>query len=248
MRRLPPALLGFVLIAGCSGHVADHIGPRDTIVAPQLTRYGMDSRQTQCVSGRLARNLSPRQLRLFARLAAAVTQGYFEPARLTVRDLSYLASHMNDRRVATELARATDACGVTSGQVEMLEVSYSGLPPRVAAPAQTPAATPPAPRPSTWLNLGAAGSGQSIAVDATTIEQGENFREAWFRLTDPGASGPSDSAFLLRIDCAARTINAKARRRHDASGDVVEYREYRDNPLPVEGGTVMEIAYLALCT
>jgi hypothetical protein len=39
-----------------------------------------------------------------------------------------------------------------------------------------------------------------------------------------------------------------ARRRQDASGAVTEYREYPDNPLPVEAGTVMEIAFLSLCT
>ena len=242
MRPLPLALLILGLIAGCSGHVADHIGPRDTIIAPQLSRYGMNANQTQCVSGRLARNLTPRQLRLFARLAAAVTQGYFEPGRLTARDLNYLASNMNDRRVATELARATDACAVTSGQVAALEVAYP------APPRREIIELPPAPRPSTWLNLGAAESGQSIAVDASTIEQGISFREAWFRMTDPGETRPSSDSFLLRIDCAARTINAKARRRTDAAGAVVEHRDYPDNPLPAEGGTVMEIAYLALCT
>ena len=242
MRPLPLALLALGLIAGCSGHVADHIGPRDTIVAPQLSRYGMNPTQTQCVGGRLARNLTPRQLRLFARLAAAVTQGYFEPGRLSARDLNYLASNMNDRRVATEFTRAAEACGVNAGQVAALEVAYPAPPQRQVLE------TAPASRPSTWLNLGAAESGQSIAVDASTIEQGVSSREAWFRMTDPGQTRPSNDSFLLRIDCTGRTINAKARRRTDAAGTVIEHRDYPDNPLPVEGGTVMEIAYLALCT
>ena len=104
------------------------------------------------------------------------------------------------------------------------------------------------PRPSTWLNLGAAGSGQSIAVDASTIEQEGPQRSAWFRMTDPGAGAPSPDTFLLRIDCSHRTINARARQRHGPAGAVAEHVDYPDNPLPVEGGTVMEIAFLSLCT
>ena len=100
---------------------------------------------------------------------------------------------------------------------------------------------------ATWLNLGAAGSGQSIAVNAATIDQQGDRRTAWFRLTDPGAA-PSPDTFLLDVDCAHRTINAKARERHDAAGAVAQHVDYPDNPLAVEGGTVMEIAWLSLCT
>ena len=109
-------------------------------------------------------------------------------------------------------------------------------------------AVPPAPRGPTWLNLGTAGSGQAIAIDARTIDQQGATRTAWFRLTDPGTTGPSNDAYLLLIDCAARTINARSRERRDADGAVLERVDYRDNPLPVEGGTVMEIAFLSMCT
>jgi hypothetical protein len=40
-------------------------------------------------------------------------------------------------------------------------------------------------------------------------------------------------------------------RRHGAAGEVTEERDYRPNgegATPIAGGTVMEIAYLALCT
>ena len=106
----------------------------------------------------------------------------------------------------------------------------------------------PPPRGPTWLNLGTAGSGQSIAIDAATIDQRGATRTAWFRLTDPGTTGPSNDAYLLLIDCAQRTINARSRERRDADGAVLEHIDYRDNPLPVEGGTVMEIAFLSMCT
>ena len=66
-------------------------------------------------------------------------------------------------------------------------------------------------------------------------------------MTDPGAP-PSLDAYLLVIDCAHRTINAKARERRTAEGGVAERVDYPDNPLPVEGGTVMEIAFLSMCT
>jgi hypothetical protein len=115
------------------------------------------------------------------------------------------------------------------------------LPPPSGGPARA------APRGATWLNLGAAGSGQSIAINASTIEQQGSERTAWFRLTDPGAP-PSADTFMLQIDCGHRTINAKARERHDPAGAVTQHVDYPDNPLAVEGGTVMEIAWLSLCT
>jgi hypothetical protein len=67
-------------------------------------------------------------------------------------------------------------------------------------------------------------------------------------MTDPGAAHPSNDSFLLLIDCAHRTINARTRRRVDATGAELERRDYPDNPLPVQGGTVMEIAFLSMCT
>lgn len=239
--RFLPVLLGAGLIAGCAGHVADYVGPRADIVAPQLPRYGLDAAQTRCVSERLAASLAPLQLRLFERAAGSVVTGYFDPARLTVRDLMHVAGSMNDLAVPRALARANDDCGVAASAEPVREASSE---PIVASEAEAAAA---APAPALWLNLGAAGSGQSIAIDASTIEQQASSRKAWFRLTDPGAQ-PSPDTYLLQVDCAARTINPLARRRLDAAGAVAEHVDYPPNPLPAEGGTVMEIAWLALCT
>jgi hypothetical protein len=232
--RLLPLILSLAL-AGCAGQLRDYVGPRSSIVSPQLLRYGLDVAQARCVGERLGAVLTPLQLRLFARAAGSVRQGYYEPGRLTMRDLAWVATTMEDREVRLSLDRANAACGVA-------------IVIREAAPPPVAAAAPPAPRPPTWLNLGAAGSGQSIAIDASTIEQEGQQRSAWFRMTDPGAGGPSVDTYLLRIDCAQRTINARTRRRVDAAGTALANVDYPDNPLPVEGGTVMEIAFLSLCT
>jgi hypothetical protein len=254
MRLLPLALL--VALAGCAGHVADYIGPRSGIVAPQLIRFGLDLAQTRCVGERLGETLTPKQLRLFARAAGAVRQGYYDPARLGLRDLLWVASSMRYAAVRRELDRAVAACGVAEAAAPAGPTGPARLgTPARPYPGQTvfrperpdgPAAAPP--RRSAWLNLGAAGSGQSIAVDASSIEQQESRRSAWFRMTDPGAAAPSGDVYLLHIDCAGRTINAKARERRDAAGAVTDRVDYPDNPLAVEGGTVMEIAWLSMCT
>lgn len=230
--RVLAALIAPLLLASCAGHLADYVGPRASIVSPQLIRYGFDLAQTRCVGDILGETLTPRQLRLFVRAAGAVRQGYFEPERLGTRDFLWVATTMRDPAVRRALDSALRACGV----------AVAVTPPPVAA--QTAG---DAPRPPAWLNLGAAGSGQSIAIDAATIDQADTIRTAWFRLTDPGAAASSD-IFRLEIDCAGRTINATERHRLDAEGAIVERREYPDNPLPVEEGTVMQIAYLSLCT
>lgn len=225
-----PLLLIVFVLSACAGQVADYVGPRAGIVTPQLIRYGFDLEQTRCVSDRLGASLRPKPLRLFVRAAGAVQQGYYEPARLTPGDLAWVATVRGDPTRAA-FAAAASACGVRTE-----------APPPVVTVAAHPVLRPPA-----WLNLGAAPTGQSIAVDASTIEQDEAGRAAWFRLTDPGQP-PSADTFRLRLDCRARTINATERRRVDAAGAVLESRPYPDNPLPVENGTVMEIAFLSLCT
>jgi hypothetical protein len=109
----------------------------------------------------------------------------------------------------------------------------------------------PAPRPSVWLNLGAAPSGQSIAVDGASLEQEENTRTAWFRMIDPQPAGTSLHAYRLRIDCGSRVIRPLAHRLYNADGAIVEERDYtvpEQLPSAVEGGTVTEIAFLSLCT
>ena len=243
MRLWPLALLTSGLLAGCAGNLADYVGPRPEIVTPQLTRYGLDAEQTQCVATRLAEGLTPLQLRQFVRYAEVLQEGYFDPPRLTPRDLMHVASSMEDPQIRLELSRATEGCQVAVAPVE-------AAPPVVTEPAQARSdpRNPPAPA---WLNLGAAPTGQSIAVDAATLVQEGTIRHAWVRLTNPDATEPTDVSYLLRLDCTARTLEALAHRRQDAAGAVTEYHEYArdaEGPLPIEGGTVMEIAYLALCT
>lgn len=238
MRLLPLAVL--FLAAGCAGNLADYVGPRASIIAPELPRYGLDSRQTECISERLGASLSPLQLRLFARSAGALRRGFFDPVRLTMRDLMHVATTVSEP-VSLELIRAAAACGAAP------ELAVRRETPDVVADAESPPASAQS-RTPVWLNLGAAPTGQSIAIDASTIEQEGGRRTAWFRLTDPAPAEPTGNSYLLSVDCAARTINPRARKRVDDTGAVVENVDYPDNPLPVEGGTVMEIAYLALCT
>ncbi len=245
MRPAPLPLLILAALAGCAGHVADYIGSRSSIVSPQLIRYGLDLTQARCVGERLGTALTPRQLRLFARAAGSVRRGYYEPGRLGLRDLVWVASSMDDREVKYALERAAAACGA---QAALAAPPPPAAPPPGAGPGPGQAAASAGQRRPSWLNLGAAGSGQSIAIDATSIEQSGARRSAWFRMTDPGAAGPSADAYLLDIDCAARTINPRTRERRDAAGTITERVDYPPNALRVEGGTVMEIAWLSMCT
>jgi hypothetical protein len=244
---LPLALLPALLLAACVGELRDFVGPVSNTTSPQLLRFGLELAQARCVGTKLGDRLRPRQLRMFARAMSAVHDGWFEPGRLTLRDLSYLAAHHPDAAFGPALDHALGQCDVAvpaalpAGAAGVTILGPGQLPPPDGAPAPT------GPRAPTWLNLGAAGSGQSIAVNAATIDQQGSRRTAWFRLTDPGAT-PSPDTFLLDVDCAHRTINAKARERHDPTGAVTQHVDYPDNPLAVEGGTVMEIAWLSLCT
>jgi hypothetical protein len=247
MRLLPLALLPVLLLAACVGQLRDFVGPVSNTTSPQLLRFGLDLAQARCVGNKLGEPLHPRQLRMFARAMSGVHDGWFEPGRLTVRDLSYLAAHVPDAHVGPAFERAIAQCGVTMPAASVADTSGVSI----LGPGQLPppdgAAPAPASRAPVWLNLGAAGSGQSIAINAATIDEAGNRRSAWFRLTDPGQPASPDT-FLLEIDCAHRTINAKSRERHDAAGTVAQHVDYPDNPLTVEGGTVMEIAWLSLCT
>jgi hypothetical protein len=237
------------LLAGCMGQVRDFVGSRADITWGQFVRYGLNANQSRCMGERIGEALTPLQLRRFARAAGALRQGEGHPAPLTLRDLIWVANTMGDAAVLRALLRADSACGVTGAQV------YAGALQRAdelarrqaEAAAAAAAAAANAPRATTWLNLGAAGSGQSIAVDAATLVRDGDTRTAWFRMTDPGAAASPD-VYLLLLDCAHRTINARARERRAADGSVAERVDYPDNPLPVEGGTVMEIAFLSLCT
>jgi hypothetical protein len=233
--RLLP-LAGLAAVSGCNGQVADFVGPRQGIIAPALGRYGLNLRQTNCVATQLTQMLNPQQLRFFYRTAGAVTRGYYDPDRLTVRDLIRVASGMSDSAIGVAVVRATSSCDASPDQIAAREIE------------RLMAAMPPTqPRPPAWLSLGSAPSGQAIAVDGSTLEQEGTTRTAWFRLIDPPPEPANQNTYRLRIDCQARTINSLARRRQEEDGRVSEFREYPDNPLPIEGGTVMEIAFLSLC-
>lgn len=243
--RLPFLALPFLfLLTACPGQLRDYIGQISNITSPQLLRYGLNIAQARCVGETMGRTLSPHQLRAFAHAAASFHQGEAEPGRLTFRELMWVANQMGDGAVPPALRGADTACGITAAIDYARQLAEADA--EAARRAATPAA-PPAPAVPNWLNLGAAASGQTIAINAATIEQDGSQRRAWFRLTDPGQPASLDS-FLLAIDCAHRTINARARERRDASGAVVQHVDYPDNPLHVEGGTVMEIAWLSLCT
>lgn len=236
--RLLAALSLLPLVGACAGNVADYVGPRSSIIAPQLARYGLEATQVRCVGDRLAAGLSPLQLRRFVRVASIVEQGFFDPPRLTVRDLMHVASSIPDEKIRTEMTAATEACSV------QIYPAAAGAPSAAVAQAAT-ARTP------IWLNLGAAPTGQAIAVEASSLEPNGSMRKAWFRLTNPNETQTTGVSYLLQIDCSARTIEAMAHRVQDASGAVTDLREYArdaEGPLPIEGGTVMEIAFLAVCT
>jgi hypothetical protein len=235
-RLIPFALL---FLAGCAGQLRDYVGSRSSIVRPQLIRYGFSLPQIACIGGRLADTLTPRQLRLFTRAAAAVQRPLHGSDRFTARDLARVSWSMGDALVGREFARALTACN-------------AAIPPATAAaPVVPPSAAAPASRPPAWLNLGAAGSGQAITVDASSLEQEGSTRTAWFRMTDPAPAPPSLHSYRLRIDCARRTIQPLGHRRYDAAGAIAESREIgpgQEPPLPIESGTVTEIAFLSLCT
>lgn len=234
MRRPTAAFLALLMLASCAGYAADYWRSKTGIISAQLTRYGFDENQGQCAGRRLADGLTVWQLRQLERIARLVPQGQFGRAELTPADFLRIAGHVQDQRVRPEVAAAVEACA-----------------PPPPAPALAVDLEPEGPPAALWLNLGAAPTGQSIAVNASSISEQSGTREAWFRLTDPGARAPTDGSYLLRIDCAARTINALATRRHGADGAVTQERDFRpagEGVTPVAGGTVMEIAYLALCT
>jgi hypothetical protein len=242
-RPLPLALLLPCLLAGCAGQVRDFIGPRSSIVRPQLIRYGFSLPEIACVGERLGEVLTPRQLRLLTRAAASAQRPYHDPERFSARDFVWVARSMEDGRVGIEVSRALDACRVRAAG------AAAAAAPVPQAPAPAPGAPPP--RQPAWLNLGAAGSGQAITIDAASLEQEGATRTAWFRMTDPAPAPPSLHSYRLRIDCARRTIQPLGHRRYDAAGAIAESREIgpeEEAPLPIESGTVTEIAYLSLCT
>jgi hypothetical protein len=227
------------LLAGCAGQLRDYVGSRGAIVRPQLIRYGFSVPEITCVGDRLGSTLRPRQLRFLVRATSHIQRPYYDPERFAPRDFAWAAGALRDEAVDGAIRAAFAACSVRTE-------------PRVAtAAAPLPEGGPIAPRPSVWLNLGAAPSGQAISVDGASLEQEESARTAWFRMIDPPPAGTSLHAYRLRIDCATRVIRPLAHRLYDAAGAVAEERDYVESeqvPSNVESGTVTEIAFLSLCT
>ncbi len=104
-----PKSLPFLLILGLGGCV-----DASSRIATELTRYGLDARQSQCVGERLERSLSIAQLRQLRDAARAVNRGDSSPGRLTASDLLRVASRISDARVPIEVARAAGGCGIVA--------------------------------------------------------------------------------------------------------------------------------------
>ena len=245
VRAIALLLLPLALLGGCRGQLRDYVGPRASIVRPQLIRYGFSLPEIACVAERLGQTLRPRQLRFLVRASSHIEQPYYDPTRFTPRDFAWAAGGLRDAAVDSAIRDAFAACHISAAP----QVAAATLPPPDGVPSAS--ATAPAPRASVWLNLGAAPSGQSIAVDGATLQQEENARIAWFRMIDPPPGRTSLHAYRLRIDCGTRMIRPLAHRLYDAAGAVVDEREYAEAEQlasAVESGTVTEIAYLSLCT
>jgi hypothetical protein len=245
-------LLSTCALAGCAGYAIDYTKSRENLLGPELARYGLSQDQARCVNESLSKRLAKGQLGVLTRTTRLVKRGYTDPERLTVQDLLYVSTFVKDRKVAAELSRASASCNLLSNPAIASTGTVSAAS-TVSAGASTEAVAPvtPSARGSSWLNLGAAPTGQAIAIDAASVQDAPPHREAWFRITNPGDSGPTGAAYRLRVDCSGRTINPMALRKVGSDGAVAEEKNYGPNgegALKVEGGTVMEIAYLALCT
>jgi hypothetical protein len=241
MPRNGAALLSLALLAGCAGYAADYWKPKNSLIAPQLPRYGITAEQSRCVGERLTKKLSVWQLRQLADIARRLKPGAGNAA-LTPRDLTYVAGLVQDPKVGPEVSATLDACGA------LAPVMAAPPTPSAPAPPLEPGATPP--QPLRWIDLGAAETGQRIAVDISTVAGTAEKREGWFRLSAPGAAAPSEDAYRLRVDCAGKTITPTAARKYDADGKVVQQEDYTSawqQPLAIEPGTVMEIAWKRLC-
>ena len=263
MRLLLLSLPALALVGGCAGYAIDYTKPKTSIVAPELARYGLSDAQSRCLGERLGTDLSVWQLRQLQIRAASVTRGYADPTRLTPSDLVYVATHVKDPKVGVEVARAAEACGLRAQRATVTAVaprpqpardvtaSAPPAPPPRPAPPPPVAATTPSSAKATWISLGAAPTGQSIAVDASSLREEGAYRTGWFRLAKAGETSRTSNSYLLRVDCRARTINSMELRKHGPNGAVTEQRSFGPNgegANPVESGTVLEIAYLSLCS
>jgi hypothetical protein len=243
------ALLTLVLLGGCAGYAADYWKPKNNLIAPQLPRYGITAGQSSCVGERLTRNLSVWQLRQLADIARRLVPKPGNP--LSPRDLASVAGLVQDPKVGPEVKSTLEACGATAAASPAAPATVPGpaIPQAGATtPGLEPGATPPLAL--RWVDLGAADTGQRIAIDITSVVMTADKREGWFRLSNPGETAPSLDSYRLRVDCSGRTITPTAARKYDSDGKIAQHEDYTaawQQPLAIEAGTVMEIAWKRLC-
>jgi hypothetical protein len=251
MPRPALSLLAVLLLGGCAGYASDYWKPKASLITPQLPRYGMTGQQGACVEKGLTEALTVWQLRQLADLAGRLTPGGRNPAQLSARDFLHVAGLVESAKVAPEARRVLGTCGVTTDNLAAAGANAPAKPAGAVLPGATgatpaPAATAGEPL---WVNLGAAATGQGIAVDAASVTRGPAWRQAWFRLLNGNRSGVGDIGYLLRIDCPAKNIMALAGRKYAPGGALTEQKEYPqpEGPMGIEPGTVIEVAYHALC-
>lgn len=272
MRKLVLTTLVSATLGGCAtGYAGDWFRDPANIIRPQLLRYGLNVEQSRCVAARLGQSVSRQDLRKFQEAAAAVRPATAQAA-LNVNSLRAVAIGFEKGRLRSPVDAAIGACSVSASMAtapSAVDVAATASPGVEAATGTAPIATGPngqmmsggvpvdmttrsvSAGAATWLNLGAADSGQSIAIDAASIQQQGATRTAWFRMTDPQTGGQTTNHYRLQVDCQGKTIQPLALRQTDAAGAQVSLREYTPEeakPGAVESGTVLEIAYLSLCT
>jgi hypothetical protein len=249
-----------LLLAGCAGYASDYWKPKRALIADQLGRYGMSGERGQCVEQGLTKRLSVWQLRQLSDLASRLSAGGGNPADFGPRDFLHIASLVEDAEVKPNTQKVLEGCGLdaTAGSVttaaNAADAAAGGTSPEAtptpgsSSPASAAQAAP-AGNDALWVNLGAAATGQGIAVDATSVTRGPSWRQAWFRLLNSDQSSVGDIGYLLRIDCPARTITAHAGRKYVPGGALAEEKAYEkpEGPMGIEKGTVIEVAYHALC-
>lgn len=238
--KLPVLLPLLALAGGCAGHASDYWRSKESLIAAQLPRYGLTGEAGQCMTKALTEKLTVRQLSDLADRAGRAVAGGPNPAALGPREFGYVASLLKNPEVGTATGAALEACGLTGAVAVAAEASSEAPAPAAAAAGAAPL----------WLNLGIAATGQAIAVDATSVATGPDSRQGWFRLSNPGEATAGDIGYLLRVDCAGQSITALGGRKYSPAGALIEQRDYPqpEGPLAIEAGTVMEIAFRALCT
>jgi hypothetical protein len=244
--RAALSLLPLLLLGGCAGYAADYWKPKASLITPQLARFGFAGEQGTCMERELTKNLTVWELRQLADLAGRLTPGGANPAALGPTEFLRVAGLVEDADVAPKTRQALQACSVPPPVVTAAPAGSPGT--------QTPAASAGAAGGAVaatplWVNLGAARTGQGIAVDAASVTRGAGWRQAWFRLLNTDRKDVGDIGYLLRIECPARTITAHAGRKYGPDGALVEQKAYPspEGPMPIESGTVIEVAYHALC-